>query len=366
MIFFTLHQIGMLSTMNNLLVRGLYWAALFVALPVFVLSQSVMPTEFAAKKALFDFLPMDKTAELTITANFDSIKANVRNKDYESGVFEIKQGKHNSLKLSVKLRPRGKSRRMMCDFPPLKIKFNKESLDSNGLEPFNEFKLVTHCNEIESSDQNIFREYLTYQLFALLTPYSFKASLVKITYKNTGKSFRKTTQFGIIIEDAKSMASRNNCHTMTQKIIPLDSMHTNQEKITSVFQYMIGNADWSYLMCRNTELIQQEDGRIVPVPYDFDYAGLVSAPYARANSALGQKTVRDRVYLGNVTDYEELRTIFAYFGTKRKELISIIDNFKILDAAARQDMMDYLEEFFELSYDKNKVETVMLSGIKKS
>ncbi len=366
MTFSPFHQIRMTSTKDNLLVFGLYLAVLFVALPALLISQTTQEAEIVAKKALFDYLPTDKITEITITANFDSIKGNIRNKDYEVGVFSIKLSKKNNLELAVKMRPRGKSRRMMCDFPPLKIKFNKESLDSNGLEPFNEFKLVTHCNENESSNENILREYLTYQLFSILTPYSFKASLVKITYKNTGNSFKKMTQFGIIIEDAESMASRNNCHTMSQKVIPLDSLHSNQEKITSVFQYMIGNADWSYAMARNTELIQQENGVIMPVPYDFDYAGLVSAPYARANAALGQKTVLDRVYLGNVTDYEGLRTIFTYFGNKRKELVSTIDNFKELDSDVRKEMLDYLEEFFEVTYDKNKVETVMLAGIKKS
>lgn len=355
----------MASSKYILMGFGLYVVAFLVALPICAIGQSAQTPVTAEKKALFDYLPCDKTTELTITANFDSIKANIRNKDYEHGFLEIKLGKKSSLNLAVKLRPRGKSRRMMCDFPPLKLKFDKESLDSNGLQPYNEFKLVTHCSDSENSNVNIFREYLTYQLFNLLTPFSFKASLVKITYKNTGKSFKKTTQYGIIIEDAKSMASRNNCHTMSQKIIPLDSLHVNQEKITSVFQYMIGNADWSYIMARNTELIQLDDGRIVPVPYDFDYAGLVSAPYARANSALGQKTVRDRVYLGNVTGYEELRAILTYFGTKRTEMMEKIDNFKQLDTEARQDMMEYLEEFFEMSYDKNKVETVMLAGIRK-
>ncbi|MBI1227290.1 MAG: hypothetical protein GC192_18810 [Bacteroidetes bacterium] len=317
------------------------------------------------KKVFFDLLPADKVTEINITSNFDSIKANIRNKEYEDGIFEVKHSRKSSTKFSVRLRPRGKSRRMICEFPPLKLKFHKDSLNANGFESFNEYKLVTHCMENDGSEVNIIREYLVYQLFRLLTPYSFKASLAEITYRNTGKSFKKTTQLGIIIEDAESMAARNNCHTMSRKIIQLDSLHLNQEKIMSVFQYMVGNADWSYMMARNTELIQQEDGQIVPVPYDFDYAGLVAAPYARANAALGQKTVLDRVFLGNAKSYEELRVIFSYFKSKKEAIISTIDDFDRLDMETKTEMINYLEGFFELIEDKNRVETEMLGVLKK-
>ncbi|MBK9012889.1 MAG: hypothetical protein IPM82_01730 [Saprospiraceae bacterium] len=276
------------------------------------------PDTTVSKKALFDLFKSDDRTELTITANFDSIKANIRNKEYESGIFEVKHSRKNSTKLQVKLRTRGKSRRMMCDFPPLKLKFNKNNLDSIGLETFNEFKLVTHCMDNERSEVNIMREYLCYQLFNVLTPYSFKANLVRVTYKNQGASFKKSTHPGIIIEDSECLAHRNHCSTMVNQIIQIDSMHSYQEKIASVFNYMIGNADWSYLMSRNTELILLEDGIVIPVPYDFDYSGIVAAPYARANAALGQRTVLDRVFLGNATSYEELKDIFSYFKSKKR------------------------------------------------
>jgi len=325
-------------------------------------AQEIIPAE---RQALLDLFKQDELTELTITANFDSIKANIRNKEYESGSFEIKHNRKSSTNLPVKIRTRGKSRRMMCEFPPLKLKFTKAGLESNGLEPYNEFKLVTHCLNDETIETLIMREYLIYKLFNVLTPYSFKARLAKVTYKNRGDSFKKTTHLGIMIEDADCLANRTLCSTMGQKVIHLDSLHLHQEKINSVFQYMIGNADWSYLMARNTELIQMKNGQIVPVPYDFDYAGLVKAPYARANAGLGQRTVLDRVFLGNTASYEDLESTFSYFKSKKEELFRTIMDFNKLDIAVRKEMRAYLQDFFQVIEDRKRVEGEMLARIKK-
>lgn len=312
-------------------------------------------------RSLFDLIGEEDMQNLSIIADFDSIKANIRNKEYVSGEFVVEHSRKEQTALKVKLRPRGKSRRMMCHFPPLKLKFEKESLSANGLQLFNDFKLVTHCKADDPAlEAVLLREYLVYKLFNVMTPNSFNAKLVEITYRNTGSSFKKTKQLAIVIEDAESLAFRNNCQELTNKVIQLDSLHRNQEKITSVFQYMIGNADWSYLMGRNIELVRNQEGLIMPVPYDFDYAGVVRAPYARANAALGQKTVLDRVFLGNSKSYEELSAIFSYFKSKREELIRVIDDFEAINSADADTMKAYLQEFFDIIADKDRVEEEML------
>jgi hypothetical protein len=314
-----------------------------------------------ASRSLFDLFGQEEMPELSIIADFDSIKANIRNKEYVQGELVVEHNRNEKTALKVKLRPRGKSRRMMCDFPPLKLKFDKESLGANGLQTFNDFKLVTHCKEDNPAMEAVLlREYLVYQLLKVMTPYSFNTRLVEITYRNTGTSFKKKKQLGIIIEDAESLAYRNKCQVLTNKVIQLDSLHRNQEKITSVFQYMIGNADWSYLMGRNIELVEHESGQIVPIPYDFDYAGLVRAPYARANATLGQTTVLDRVYLGSAKSYEELFPIFSYFKEKREELYKVINDFNAIGAEDAAMMKNYLQGFFDLIEDKDKVETELL------
>ena len=50
------------------------------------------------------------------------------------------------------------------------------------------------------------------------------------------------------------------------------------------------------------------DGRYIPIPYDFDMAGFVNAPYATFDESLGIRSVHERVYKGfcrneKVTEY---------------------------------------------------------------
>jgi hypothetical protein len=346
------------STNSAVALCRIFLFALFVLSAVFAFCQ---PADNATmRRSLFELFGTAEIPNLTITSDFDSIIGNIRNKNYVNGSIEFEQGRKQSTTLQVKLRPRGKSRRMMCDFPPLKLKFDKQNLEANGLETFNDYKLVTHCKSGEASVEAVIRrEYLVYKLLNILTPNSFKAHLVSITYKNTGSSFNKSKHLAIIIEDAECLAHRVKCQTLESKVINIDSLHDYQEKITSVFQYMIGNADWSYLMGRNMELLRQEEGLIVPVPYDFDYAGLVRAPYARANAALGQKTVLDRFYLGHVKSYEGLADIFSYFESKKGELIQAIEDANGLNYEDITQMKAYLISFYDIIESQERVENEM-------
>lgn len=334
---------------------GLLIGCIF-SLPVFSQSEDSL-----RKQGLFDLLAKEEVAEITLVLDIDTLMAKVRTNDYIKGEFRIdKKKKEPSLSLPVRIRPRGKFRRITCDFPPIKLKFKKDDLETNGLGKYNEFKLVTHCMEDEEiSKEMIMREYLVYKLYNELTPYSFRVQLVKVTYQHERRKSVKIKRWGILIEDLDDLAHRNNSKIVSRMGIPLDSLHDNQEKIASTFQFMIGNCDWSYLMARNTEFIQLADGKIVPVPYDFDYAGIVNAPYARFDPSMGQTSIRDRVYLGYVTSADDLHSIFSYFKTKKEALYQIINNCTLISKPAKKDMREYLDSFYTLIEDKVQFEATI-------
>jgi hypothetical protein len=252
---------------------------------------------------------------------------------------------------------------MKCDFPPLKLKFKKDDLAAGGLNKFNELKLVTHClDEKLRSRELILREYLAYRLYNLLTPNSFRVQLVKVKYVNTGRKSKNIKQLGILIEDSADLADRMDGKVLKQMGTPVDSLHRNQEMLVSLFQCMISNADWNYQMCRNVELIKmKDDGRVMLVPYDFDFSGLVAAPYARANADFGQKNIRDRVYLGTCTSLDDLRPIIQYLLSKEDDLLNFVDQFDELSFESREDIHNYLHTFFTNLKDEKK-KAAMLSA----
>jgi hypothetical protein len=52
--------------------------------------------------------------------------------------------------------------------------------------------------------------------------------------------------------------------------------------------------------------VQMPTRTVFPIPYDFDYSGLVDATYALPPPGMGITTVRDRVYRGPCRTMPEL------------------------------------------------------------
>ena len=343
--------------MRNSLLNKTFPALLLLGfLPLFLAGQE---SDTLGKQGIFDLFLDKSFTGIAITVDLDTLLGDKRRTEYTNGVFEIERKKMPPLKIPVRVRQREKFRRMKCAFPPLKLKFKKDDLAEQGLKKFNEFKLVTQCLEDDVlAREMLLKEYLAYKLYNELTPYSFRVQFVRVTYKHTSGS-KKIKQWGIIIEDLDDLAKRTNTTVVSRIGIPLDSLHSNQEKLASLFQYMIGNCDWSYILARNMEFIQMPDGKIMPLPYDFDYCGFVNAPYSAPNAQIGQKSVKDRVYLGNTATYEDLRGMFSYFKSKEKDLIKVLENCKDLSWDTRGELKKYLREFFEVIAAEEKAVEAM-------
>ncbi len=296
----------------------------------------------------------DRFTEIRVKTDMAQLIENKKTSDkYQDGKFTFERSKKVTQTLPVKIKCRGRYRRMKCDFPPLKLKFKKNDLAAHGLNEFNELKLVTHCiNEKEKSKDLILREYLVYKLYNILTPGSFRAQLVKVNYLNTKKKPKKIKGWGILVEDSDELAYRMGGKKYNKMGIPPEYFNKEQEKITALFNYMIGNADWSLMMSRNVEFIKFSETDIAVVPYDFDFAGLVNAPYALPNSDLGQKTIKDRIYLGAEAPAAEMRPVFQHFIKNKDALMATIDSNPLLKANSKEDMKAYLQSFFDLIEDE--------------
>ena len=99
-------------------------------------------------------------------------------------------------------------------------------------------------------------------------------------------------------------------------------------------------------MKRNLELLQKPDGDLVAVPYDFDFSGVVGAPYARPNVDVGQRRVGERVFMGNAASANELYATLSYFRSKKTALLGIVNDFSPLDFESRQAIAAYIQGFF--------------------
>jgi hypothetical protein len=210
-------------------------------------------------------------------------------------------------------------------------------------------KLVTHCEY--GNEDYLFREYLIYKLYNVLTDNSFRVRLTKITYINTFKKSKPISAYAFLIEPLTLLAERTNT-------TPIKMANLNQKNIlpeimdrVAIFNYMIGNTDWSVPGQHNCKIMTRKStdrpelGMLVP--YDFDYSGLVNAYYAIPYEPLGLKSVRERRYLGICRNEETFINALKEFADKKDEFYRIINDFKLLSPKSKKDMIGFLDSFYE-------------------
>ncbi len=336
------------------------------------LPTSVYHIESGAKKqeSVFDQMlnASGEVLEIKLTTDLQNIILNKKKDEYQVAYIEMKGANGNNISHNLKVKPRGKYRRSICDFPPLKLNFAKDELVKQSLHPeFDKLKLVTHCstgNKMEAKD-NVLREYLTYQMYNKLTDNSFRVQLVKIEYVDLHNSSKPVTRYGFLIEDKDEMAMRINgeicnCHGLTP-----DMITKTPYNLMSMFQYMIGNEDWSAKMVRNVKAVQLFTGGMgnnILVPYDFDFSGVVNAPYAIPDIKLKHQTVKQRHFYGEFSDANDLKVMSNHFLSRKKEILKTVRSFKRLSADSRIEIEVYLKEFFLVLENEEQATDIFLNN----
>lgn len=114
-----------------------------------------------------------------------------------------------------------------------------------------------------------------------------------------------------------------------------------------MFQYMIGNTDWNLTNGHNIKWIQQAAlPSPTPIPYDFDFSGLVNAPHASPHPNMPIKSVRDRLLQWRGKTKTELREVAQKFMAEKESLYAIINNTDGLTSSHKSDMIEFLDEFY--------------------
>ncbi len=289
---------------------------------------------------LFDFLKQDQPLEVVLKTDLSTmIDSKMTNHDYQAGIFAFtdKNGKRNEIPVKVKVR--GKFRLKTCDFPPMKLKFKKAELALMGLDTFNKFKLVTHCLDSEIATATYLKkEYLAYQMMNHLVEHSFRTQLLSIRYVDSKGEMAPIETTAFIIEEDEQVATR-----MGGEIVK--SFNTNPDKVDKVqlakialFNYMIGNSDWSLKRSKNLKFVQMPNGKLCPIAYDFDFAGLVTPPYIK----YGERIMKD-IHLSD----DELKSVKEDFLSKKDVLLQIIKTFKYSTSSEKRAMRKYIEASFE-------------------
>ena len=260
-------------------------------------------------------------------------------------------------RLAIEASARGISRRRKstCSFPPLRIRFSAKPDETSLFHKQASIKLVTHCSDSARFEQIAMREFATYRLYNILTPESLKVRLARITYREGDKII--TTRLGFFIEDGDDAARRLGMKEVDIGNIRISALNRDDAARYSLFQYMIGNTDWAMDAgpdptdcCHNSRLFgtaKDAKSDLTPIPYDFDNAGIVDAPYAVPSEKLRIRDVKMRVYRGYCAFNGGLAAEIARFRAARPALEAELARIPQLEERTAQSMKRYLGGFFD-------------------
>jgi len=308
------------------------------------------------------FFQSTDTCKLHLEAAFSKFYAD-DNKGYIPAFCRLRLGK-DSFSGSIRIRVRGSQRRAICSTPPLLTDFRKAA----GLPRLGKLKLVTACGNSSDDGQYLLREYLVYRLYNLLTPLSYRVRLSEVRYTDSDNPRHSYTQYAFFLEPEELLAARNQCVVLNAGM-HTEATHRRHTTLVAIFQYMAGNFDWAVPTLKNITLLQPLNNATAGpwiVPYDFDYAGLVNAPYAVPGEDYGIESVKDRVYRGFPRTEAEITLVMDTLQWYRTAFTRLIRECRMLQGFHRDEMIRYLDEFYDLTSGPDQQQEIFIRHARRN
>ncbi|GAB3526591.1 hypothetical protein GCM10027443_01900 [Pontibacter brevis] len=266
---------------------------------------------------------------------------------YHPAVLSYTDDEGKEVSEALKIMVRGNRRRdpTVCEFPPLMLNFSRETVENTVFGKVNKLKLVTHC----VGEEFVLREYLVYKLYNTMTEQSFRVRLCQIDYEDVQGKRKTERRYGFLLENDDDVARRNRGEAV-QKDLVVRMNGTNELAMVRVafFQYMIGNTDWSVPFRHNIKLVSLDSlNAPIPVPYDFDYSGIVSTPYAVPPPELGITSVRQRLFRGYQFPDSTYKKVLDVFNRHKPNFYAVYQQSELIDEKYRKRTLQFLDDFYQ-------------------
>ena len=320
-------------------------------------------------QAVSELFSSDDVLDFVIASNFDRLKKD-RSQESEEipGQVAVRNAGGETVEIPIQVKTRGMFRlqRRICSDPPLRLNFPETEPHGTVFDGQDKLKLVTHCHDPDRYEQNLLEEYLAYRIYNQVTDASFRVRLAEITYLDSGGENDPVTRMAFLIEDEDAMAARLGGMMMNPpSTLPTDFV-LDQLSLFYVFQFMIGNVDWGTGSNHNAKIVRTDQGHL-PIPYDFDFSGLVDAPYAGPNELTEpfHDSVRERVYWGVCMPAIDYQGVFDRFNQKRDAILDQARNQAGLSKYNVESAVDYLEEFYQIINDPRDARAVIIGACRR-
>jgi len=296
------------------------WTTFAVAL-FLTFSQATVAQTAADDVEIRPLFQSHDTLIVRIEAPLTTLMREQPDEEYLDATFSYSDAAGQEHKLDLKLQTRGRFRRnkSTCIFSPLRLNFRKQQVTGTEFAGQDKLKLVTHCQRSKNYEQLLL-----------------------------------ITKYGFVIEDEDDIGDRIGLAPSKLRRIKASELDGKQANLVSVYEYLIGNTDFSLILgpegsdcCHNAVLFSNGSAPHTPIPYDFDFSGLVDAPYAAANPRFKLRTVKNRLYRGRCINNEYLDGTFAYFLEKEPEFRRLLAELEGLNKGNRKEIDKFLNGFYK-------------------
>lgn len=304
----------------------------------------------------------DERLDLTLSVPLRRLVARARSRPKVEGTVSYTGPGGETVVLDVEVRTRGKSRLEYCRFPPLGLNLKRGQVEGTLFAEQNRLKLVTRCRDGENFAQYLALEYVLYRAYEQISDYAFRARPLRMRYVDIERDDVEEAP-GFFIEHEDGVAARVGMKPVEVPRLGIADIRPDVLAELALFQFMIGNTDWSALApsgdedecCHNGAVLAPTDANtgFVVVPYDFDQAGLIDTVYALPAEPLPIHSVRQRLYRGFCASNAYLGEAIREFDAARPAIEALFDD-PALEERTRDDALDYLAESYAVIDDPDE------------
>lgn len=313
----------------------------------------------------------EKDDILDVTLEFDISKFMKKPDKAQTleGKITIPVSATDTLDRKVTISYRGESRYERCSFPPMRVKFKKAIYEVSDSGKIKKMKIVNQCTRGPAYEDYLIRECLVYKMYNVLTDTSFRVRLIRINLVDIEGKRKPLTQYGIFLEPKELLASRINSVIINSFALSQRDIYPGMLDRMAIFNYMVSNWDWSIPGQHNVTILKSNQynlpGLGIPVPFDFDLAGVVNSDYAIPPPEMGIKSNRERIFTGICRSRDVYRKELMMFLDKKDELYAVVNDYPYLSNGSKRDIISFLDQFYrrlenERSFD-NLIDLFMKS-----